>query len=69
MPDEDGNTALMMCAVEGHVTAAEFLLARGADVNQSNIEGKTPCILAAMYGQHGVLKCFIKAGANLNEVY
>jgi len=61
-----GNTPLHCAAFYGRINAAEFLLARGADVNAVNKKGKEP-IHCATYGRRIKSVVFLLSqGANVN---
>ncbi|MBQ3456291.1 MAG: ankyrin repeat domain-containing protein, partial [Synergistaceae bacterium] len=45
--DNDGKTALMLIAENGHKEIVNVLIKAGADVNAKNKEGMTALILAA----------------------
>ncbi len=49
-------TPLLLASAAGDVETVSYLIARGADVDDSNIEGKTALHLAAEFGHVGVLK-------------
>ena len=42
MKDGHGRSSLFVAAMEGHKTIVEILLAKGADVNASDVGGGTP---------------------------
>ena len=46
--DEQGNTALLLAAEQGHASTVELLLEAGADIYRSNEKGHIPLIVAAM---------------------
>ena len=52
MDDESdqGQTALLLAAVKGRTEAVKFLLAHGADLGGSDINGTTPLMAAAVSG-------------------
>lgn len=68
-------TALQLAAYHGHPAVVEFLLAKGANVNQSvrhaamngiRLEGATAVHLAAVGGHLAVVERLIDAGADVN---
>jgi ankyrin repeat protein len=61
-----GETALHWLAVENHVDAVKFLLARGAVVDERASSGDTALMSAAMLGLEEVCAALIRAGANVN---
>lgn len=64
-----GMTALLHAAREGHVEAAQALLAGGADVNQVSGGDKTsPLLIATLNGQFDVAMVLIEEGADPNLV-
>ncbi|XP_059470956.1 ankyrin-3-like isoform X1 [Neocloeon triangulifer] len=65
---QDGRTALHFAAGKGHVTLAEFLLSKGADVNARDDECKTPLILAAFLSSTEMCRLLVDNGADLSAV-
>lgn len=63
----DDGSSLLCHAVSGRCasTAAEILQA-GVNVNEPNVDGVTPLILAAYYDLPAIAKLFISAGADIN---
>ncbi|NBR95459.1 MAG: ankyrin repeat domain-containing protein [Proteobacteria bacterium] len=57
---EDGATALMLAAIEGHTEVVKLLLDKGADVNSRLETGETALILAAQGGHKEVMELLIK---------
>ena len=64
--DHGGFTALLFAAREGSVESAEYLLAAGANVNDSGADGSTALAVAALSGQTAVAELLIEHGADLN---
>jgi ankyrin repeat protein len=64
--DKDGATALHYAAATGKRTAAEFLLANGADVNARKKDGVTPLHVAAALGQKDIAEFLIYKKASVN---
>ena len=70
--DEDGNTALIIASSQGHLEIVEFLIASGADLNQTSTKnggqppGHTALIMSSRNGHLKVVKALIAAGANVN---
>ncbi|MEZ5308176.1 MAG: DUF3421 domain-containing protein [Pyrinomonadaceae bacterium] len=62
----DGTTALMLAAGEGHGKAVEMILSAGANVNAQANDGRTALMLAAANSKSNTTKLLIKAKANLN---
>ena len=65
--DTDGSTPLHCATWKGHVEAAEFLVASGADVNavnQNEHYGTTPLHAAAHANQPKIAKLLLDNGAN-----
>jgi ankyrin repeat protein len=66
-PDQAGEPALLIAALDGHADVVALLLDRGADVNVRNKGGLT-ALHAAAYGGHGdVVALLIERGATVNE--
>ncbi len=63
---EDINQQLLEAAQKGDKAAVESLLARGADSNAKNKEGKSVLILAACNARDDVVRVLLKAGADVN---
>jgi len=65
--DEKGNTPLHLASkslVETQII--EFLMARGADTEARNMDGKTPIHFAAEAGSKAAIEILIEQGADLN---
>eukprot|EP01083_Nonionella_stella_P020933 58060_1 len=54
MIDSDDMTALMLCCMNGHVHAVQYLLSRGANVNIQGHRGYTALMFAIENGKIGV---------------
>lgn len=61
----NGNTALHVCAMHGHVDCLKTLLLHGADPNMCNDNGDTPLNLACFYLESEVVHLLIDYGTNL----
>ena len=68
--NEDGITALMLAAAEGHTGIVRQLVASGANVNaattNNEFAGDTALILAASRGHTDIVRLLMEKGANLN---
>lgn len=62
-----GHTALTTSANSGKIVVVEFLLKKGADINQKNSMKSTALGTAITGGQVEVVKFLIAKGANVNE--
>jgi len=60
-PDKDGQTPLLMAAMEGRVSSLKLLLtkARPGAVDAPNIHKETPLLLAAQEGRSDVVKVLL----------
>lgn len=54
--DQKGQTALYHAAIQGHEEIVEVLLAKGAQANSSDNQGRTPFVEAAKNGHLGVIQ-------------
>ena len=70
--DEDGNTPLIIASGQGYLEIVEFLIASGADLNQTSTDngghppGHTALIMSSRNGHLKVVKALIAAGADVN---
>ena len=53
-------------AVAGDVELVELLIANGADVDDRDVHGYTPLLLAIQAGQSDIARALIKSGADVN---
>lgn len=67
--NDDGDTALMLAANNGHKAAVEFLIARRANVNLVNCDGHFALYYAAFIGHKDVCEALLKAGADKTLKY
>ncbi len=61
--DGRGNTALLLAAKYGAVSALRSLLHAGANVDSQNVKGATPLYFAAKNGEDECVSILLKAGA------
>lgn len=66
--NSDGDTALHVAAREGSDRAIELLLKHGAAFTATNQQSYTPMALAVQSNRHTVVKRFLDAGADINQV-
>ena len=66
--DEDGNTALMWSAWEGHSEHVQALLDAGATVDVQETEGNTALLKASWNGKDRVVQLLVNAGADINKM-
>ena len=66
-PDQAGEPALLIAALNGHADVVALLLDRGADVNVRNKGGLTALHAAAYGGHPDVVALLIERGADVNE--
>jgi ankyrin repeat protein len=67
VPDQYGNTALIMATIQGYEDIVDLLLDHGADIKSRDKKFQaTPLIWAALKGQTAVAKLLIDKGADLN---
>lgn len=65
--DEYGATALHWSAVKGHRDVAEFLIGKGANIDQKNRDGDTGLHLAVAFGHKNLVQLFLAKGAKIDE--
>lgn len=56
--------ALIGAAFSGNVAAAQCLLRTGADINERNLSGDTPLLMACWRGRLDMVGIFLEAGAD-----
>ena len=61
-----GQTALSLCAQEGHLDCLKILLTQGADLGAPSSGGLTALMAAANKYQEACMKALIEAGADVN---
>ncbi len=57
---------LVDAAWGGNREAVEFLLARGADINEAGNFDKTPLMMASFYGNTEIVRLLLERGADVN---
>jgi len=67
MPDDFGNTALIIAIVSPDDNITKMLLAAGANPNQTNKQGLTPLTFAAQRGDSFKTRLLLTAGADPNK--
>lgn len=67
--DRNGNTPLMTTAQCHRTEAVKFLLARKANVNQTNKVGKFALYFAAVKGYDEICEALLESGADQNMKY
>ncbi|KAG2503012.1 hypothetical protein JM18_009682 [Phytophthora kernoviae] len=65
MADEDGYTALLCAAQNGHVDVVLLLLEQGADIEKTNGKGCTALICAAQNGHEETVRNILEKGADI----
>ena len=65
--DENGNTALILAALCGHVKCVEVLLQKGASADHQNKYGNTALILAALYGHVQCVEVLLQKEASVDH--
>ena len=61
------NEALKYAIVSKDYAEVQSLIERGADVNAKSEKGRTPLMMAAMFGHKDIVKALIEAGAKVSE--
>jgi len=62
--DYQGNNALALACMEGHRDVAELLVERGADIENINLEGKTPLLESLCYQRGSLSEFLVLKGAS-----
>ena len=65
--DEQGRTALILAATEGHTATLKTLIANGADVKDTDKQGKTALIWAAESDHLPAVQALLVSGADVNH--
>ena len=63
IPNNNGNTPLMIATRNGHTEIARMLIDRGADVNIPDNNGNTPLTWASDRGNIQIVRMLIDRGA------
>lgn len=66
--DEEGHTALMLAAFDGHTNTVKYLLAEGADPNLYDQNGRSALMYAATGPNAATVRALLDAGAQVNAV-
>jgi len=64
--NKEGETTLMVAALEGRTDMVRFLIEKGADLNARDGVGATPLLYAALGGSVEAIKLLIDKGADPN---
>jgi serine/threonine-protein phosphatase 6 regulatory ankyrin repeat subunit B len=67
IPEEDGNTALLMACQNGHTEIARALIDRGADFNLENHKGVTALHKAVFNQKLDIVQLLLDSGADVNK--
>lgn len=65
-PDEEGRTALMLAAFNGHTEAVELLLVDKRNLNAKDVSARTALMYAASGPNRTTVKFLLEAGAEVN---
>ncbi len=63
--EQDGSHPLSLAALAGQVRAVRYLLAQGAEVNDTNRKGESALHVAALFGQLEVVEVLLDAGSEI----
>jgi ankyrin repeat protein len=61
-----GLSALSFAARQGQIEAADALIAGGSDINQKDVDGNTPLVLAILNKHYDLAQTLINKGADVN---
>jgi uncharacterized protein len=64
VPTKGGVTALLLAVREGSLDCVQALVAKGADVNQTAIDGSSPLLVAVQNGQYEIARLLLEHGAD-----
>lgn len=64
--DEQGNTLLLLAAMEGQLATVKALLALSPDLALRNVSGDSPLMMAALKGETEIVEVLLEAGAPVN---
>lgn len=65
--NNDGETALTICARKGYINLAEKLITMGAKFDEENRVGNTPLMIAIFKEHSDIARLFIEKGANVHH--
>jgi len=65
IPGMDGNTALHLAAMEGHLDIAKSLVQYGADLNAASKSGNTPLAWSVYCGHYQIVEFLLSSGADV----
>lgn len=65
--DEEGDTPLLLAALNGQDDIVQLLIDNGSDIDQINSNGDTPLSLAAFGGHSKIFKLFLDKGSFINQ--
>ena len=66
--DKEGETYLHLCAKNGYLESAKWLLDKGVNIEAENKEKNTPLFYAALSDNNALTKFLISEGANVDHV-
>ncbi|KAL8774249.1 MAG: hypothetical protein Q9209_001000 [Squamulea sp. 1 TL-2023] len=59
-----GNNGIALAATEGHLRVLKWLHMQGCNINNQNCRGRTPLMIASLWGRVGVVEYLLKNGAD-----